>query len=217
MKSTPNRRPLKTRSQAWVGAVAGWLARSGMTPNQVSVLGIFIALAGAAAVACSQTMQPGPRVLCFVAAAFAVQLRLMCNLLDGLIAVEHGKKSSTGDLFNEVPDRIEDTVLLLGAGYAAGTPHAVTLGWLASLLAMSTAYIRALGGSFGFDQDFCGPFAKQQRMFFLTLAYLLAAGEAWVGQSRYALHAGLVLIATGTAFTLMRRLKRLYRRLQSRG
>ena len=42
-----------------------------------------------------------------------MQLRLLCNMMDGLVAVEGGLKSKAGDLFNEAPDRIEDVILLV--------------------------------------------------------------------------------------------------------
>lgn len=212
----PNRRPLKTRSRAWAGAVAGALARTGLSANQVSLLGIAIAVAGAAGAALSVDCGASSRGWLMFAAAVSVQLRLLCNMLDGMIAVEHGKKSKLGDLFNEFPDRIEDTVLLLGAGYASGHPHVVTLGWLAALFAMGTAYLRALGGSLGLPQDFCGPFAKPHRMFFLTVTFLAAAAEAWSGHAFNALAWGLALIAAGTLATVVRRLLRLARALNSR-
>lgn len=216
MEHTPNRRPLKTRSQAWAGSVAGAMAGAGLSANQVSVLGIFFAVAGALAAGVSPAVSPELRPWLLFAAAATVQLRLLCNMLDGMIAVEHGKKSKVGDLFNEFPDRIEDTVLLLGAGYASGETAGVTLAWLASVLAMGTAYVRALGGSLGFKQDFCGPLAKPQRMFFLTVTYLSAGVEAWAGGTRHALVWGLALISAGTAATVVRRLLRLARNLNSR-
>src|SRR4029434_6543150 len=104
------------------------------------------------------------------------QLRLLCNLLDGMLAVEEGLKSATGEIFNELPDRVADVVILVGAGYAVpGVPFMPALGWLAAVLALLTAYVRALAGSLGLTQHFVGPMAKQHRMFTLTVAALVAA------------------------------------------
>ena len=64
-------------------------------------------------------------------------------------------------LYNEVPDRVADSLFLVALGYAIGMPW---LGWLAALAAAVTAYIRVLGGTFGLAQDFRGPLAKQHRM-----------------------------------------------------
>ena len=66
-------------------------------------------------------------------------------MLDGMVAMEFNKKSPLGDLFNEVPDRIEDSIFLVTAGYATGTATGITLGCLATLLAACAAYVRVLG------------------------------------------------------------------------
>ena len=50
-----------------------------------------------------------------------------------MVAVEGGFRTKTGELFNEFPDRVSDTLVLLGAGYA-GAPYGPTLGWAAALL-----------------------------------------------------------------------------------
>lgn len=192
------------------------MVRMGFTPNGVSVIGVVFALVGAAAYVKSSDFVGGARAGWLWAAAAMVQLRLLCNMLDGLIAVENNLKSKVGDLFNEVPDRIEDTALLLGAGYSLSSMTGATLAWTAALLAVGTAYVRALGGSFGFPQDFCGPFAKQQRMFFLTVATIAAGIEAIVTRERWCLEIGLAVICIGTLATLVRRLMRLARLMQAR-
>ena len=96
----------------------------------------------------------------------------MCNLLDGMVAIEGGKKSPVGSLYNEFPDRIADSLFIVALGYAIGWP---ALGWFGALAAALTAYIRVFGGSLGFDQDFRGPMAKQQRMTVLTAACVVGA------------------------------------------
>lgn len=37
---------------------------------------------------------------------FGVLGRLLCNLLDGMVAVEGGKRSKSGELYNDVPGLI---------------------------------------------------------------------------------------------------------------
>ncbi len=55
--------------------------------------------------------------LLWLGAALGIQLRLVCNLIDGMVAIEGGMKSPVGGLYNEVPDRIADPLLLIAAGY----------------------------------------------------------------------------------------------------
>jgi phosphatidylglycerophosphate synthase len=146
-----NRRPLKTRSSQWAQRVAAYLASTPISPNQISLLSVVFALAGASALVADN----GAWSLVFC--AVCIQLRLACNMLDGMVAVEGGKKSLVGTLYNEIPDRVADSLFIVAAGYCADWP---SLGWCGALLAALTAYIRVLGGSLGLAQDFRGPMAK---------------------------------------------------------
>lgn len=206
----PSRRTLATRNRSWARVLAHRLARAGVRPNAVSVASV--AWAGAAAVAFVLTTEAvgWARAALLGAAAACVQLRLLCNLLDGMLAVEEGLRSKTGDLYNELPDRLADVLALVGAGYAArALPHGMTLGWAAAVLALLTAYVRALGGSLGLAQLFIGPMAKQHRMFALTVATLASIPEALSGRPPAALRAGLVVIGAGSIITIVRRTRRL--------
>ena len=114
-----------------------------------------------------------------------------------------------GELFNEVPDRVSDTAVLLGLGWAAGSP---ALGLGAALAAMATAYVRGVGRGLGLPSDFCGPMAKQHRMAAATaMAVLCAAAPAWQGT---VLTWGLWAITLLSLLTAARRLTRIARRLQ---
>lgn len=115
-----------------------------------------------------------------------------------MVAVEGGKKTPNGQIYNEFPDRIADSVLLIALGYASAWPW---LGWLAALLALTTAYIRVFGGSLGHTQNFAGPMAKQHRMAILTAACLLAAVQRLIWNSHSILGYALILIVLGSAWT----------------
>jgi phosphatidylglycerophosphate synthase len=200
---TADRRPLTTRNARWAQGLAAWLAARRASPNGISIAGMGFATAGAGCYVASCRFCP-PMPLFLIGAAISVQARLLCNMLDGLVAVEGGLKGKAGDLFNEAPDRYEDVVLLAAAGFAAGS---FWLGWMAAAFAVLTAYVRAFGASLGRGQDFCGPFAKPHRMFFLTVGTLGAmAYLPFLGWT-------LWLIALGSLFTAARRVLRLYRKL----
>jgi phosphatidylglycerophosphate synthase len=207
MSEAASRRPLKSRSSGWARSLAAALARSPVTPNQISVASVIFAALGAAALVCSGA----PWAL--LACALCIQLRLLCNLLDGMVAVEGGKGSPLGGLYNEIPDRIADSAFIVAAGYAA---QVAWLGWCGALLALTTAYIRALGGALGLPQDFRGPMAKPHRMAVLTVACLLGAVEAYVWHSRYALCAALWVIAVGALLTCFTRTRALAQALSAR-
>ncbi len=123
---TPSdRRPIRTRDARWVKSVASSLARGGVSPNQISLMSILAAGVGAASLVFLS--QPWNAIGCVC----GVQIRLLCNLLDGMVAIEHGKQTPLGALYNELPDRVSDSVLFIALGYAAGIPW---LGWLTALV-----------------------------------------------------------------------------------
>lgn len=210
MEENSSRRPLKTRSTEWARALAGLLSKSGISPNTISALSVVAAALGAAAFIAAGRGWIG-WTGGWIAGALCIQARLICNLMDGMVAVEGGRKSPTGELWNEVPDRMADTLFLVCAGWAAGLPWT---GALAGWAAVMTAYIRAVGVSLTGVQDFCGPFAKPQRMACLTMAALITAADPlWNGRGQV-MQAALILIAAGTAITLLRRLLRLAAKLK---
>jgi phosphatidylglycerophosphate synthase len=201
-----NRRPLTSRSSAWARFLAGALIRSGISPNAISVVSVFFAAGGAALLLWS------PNAAGLVGAAVCVQLRLLCNLLDGMVAIEGKRQSPTGALYNEVPDRLADSLFIVALGYAA---HEPTLGWFGALAAAVTAYIRVLGGSLGLAQDFRGPMAKPHRMAVLTVACVVGAGEWWFYGSQWALVSAAWIIAAGSAITCITRTLAIARRLRA--
>ena len=208
MGQQENRRPIAARGSGWASSLSAALARSSITPNQISVLSIFFAAVGATVLAWT------PSAAALLLCAVCVQLRLACNLLDGMVAMEGGKKTATGAIYNEFPDRIADSLLIVALGYAAGYPW---LGWLGALLAALTAYVRVFGGSLGQAQDFRGPMAKQHRMAVLTLACLAGAAELRWNGTRHALLAAAAIIAVGSLLTCITRTRAIAARLRDQG
>jgi phosphatidylglycerophosphate synthase len=191
-----NRRPIKTRSAGWAKHITDILVKRDISPNQISVASIAFAFAGVVAL----NIDSG--VIGSICCAIGIQLRLLCNLFDGMVAIEGGKKSDIGSLYNEFPDRIADSLLIVGLGYAIGQSD---LGWFAALAAALTAYVRVFGGSIGLKQTFIGPMAKQHRMAVMTAALLLNAVEAKFYGTHYVLLIALVAIALGSVATCVTR------------
>lgn len=204
-KDVHDRRPVKTRNTAWAASAAHYLRQKGFTPNSISVWSVIFALLS---FLCFLTvwhidnawLQRGLLLLALV----GIQGRLICNLLDGMVAVEGGLRSPAGAVFNELPDRLSDSLLFLGAGYGlVQTTGGVELGWAASLFALFTAYVRLLGGTCGLTQQFIGPMAKQHRMALLSAATVVAIIVPQWGETL--LLAALALITMGAAWTTVRR------------
>lgn len=203
----PGRRPLASRSSLWARYLADALTKAGISPNAISVTSIAFAGAGAALLVWEHNTSG------LIACALCIQLRLLCNLLDGMVAIEGGRQSAVGGLYNEIPDRIADSLLIVALGYAIAIP---ALGWFGALAAAITAYIRVLGGSLGLPQDFRGPMAKPHRMAVLTAACLLGAAEVYVRGSGWALQAAAWVIAAGSVLTCLTRTLAMARALRRR-
>ena len=211
------RRALRTRNTSWARLLARQLARLGVRPNAVSIASVACAAGAGLCLALSPAATSDPRAILLLAAAALIQLRLLCNLLDGMLAVEQRLATRTGVLYNEIPDRIADVLVLAGAGYAtAREPWGAALGWTAAALALFTAYVRVFGGSLGMTQSFAGPMAKQHRMFVLTVAAMASAMEAWLWLPMRALLLGLVVVVLGSIVTAARRIHRIARELEAR-
>lgn len=214
---TGPRRLLATRNAGWARALARWLGRIGLRPNAVSIAGVVFAFGASVAFYLAPELPPGGRAAVLLVAAASIQLRLLCNLLDGMLAVEEGFKSKTGEIYNDLPDRMADVFILVGAGYSVRyLAYGATLGWAAAVLALFTAYVRVLGGSLGVTQHFIGPMAKQHRMFSLTVVTLLATVETLLGMPPQAIRIGLAVIVVGTIVTAFRRTWRIASEMDAR-
>lgn len=200
---TPARRPLASRQSGWARASSAFLARHKVAPNSISIASVFFAALAGVCFWISRSQSPW----WLLGSAVGIQLRLICNLMDGMVAIEGGLKSKTGDVFNDLPDRFADLFLIVPAGYAVGYPE---LGWCAGALAVFTAYVRTMGGALGLKQDFVGPMAKQQRMAILTIASIAAIFAP------IALPIALAVIAVGSLITVFRRTLRILRLLEAR-
>ncbi len=209
MSDAENRRPLTSRNSAWAAGLASWAVTREITPNQISQASTGFAAAGFALYAMSTQVGGIAQFLAFLLAAATIQARLVCNLIDGMVAIEGGKGAKDGPFWNEAPDRVSDFLFLAGAGLAA---HQPALGLLAASLAIATAYIRELGRAEGFPPDFSGPLAKPQRMAVLTVGTVLAALYA----SEWTLTVTLWILVAGTAATMLRRSWTLIEKLKTR-
>lgn len=203
------RRVIKTRDTKWAQNLAKFVAeKTNLTPNDISVMSILFAAIAFAAYCCYNFISPRLFWIIPFIAIFGIQMRLICNLIDGMVAVEGGKKSAVGDIYNEFPDRISDSLVIVGLGIAGGNWYSVALGMLAALLAMLTAYTRVLGGAIGVNQYFTGPMAKQHRMALITVASALCIFEFAVPFLHHIIsQITLVIIIFGCIITVYRRLK----------
>eukprot|EP00658_Telonema_sp_P-2_P038701 TRINITY_DN27712_c0_g1_i2.p1 TRINITY_DN27712_c0_g1~~TRINITY_DN27712_c0_g1_i2.p1 ORF type:complete len:185 (+),score=36.05 TRINITY_DN27712_c0_g1_i2:177-731(+) len=156
----------------------------------------------------------GSHASLWVAGGLLSQSRLLCNLLDGMVAGElRGKgeyHNKMGHVYNELPDRVSDAAMLIGLGYAAGHP---LLGDAAAVAAIMTAYTRSLGGESGAGQQFGGIMPKPVRG---ALVFGCALGCGLAPSVCLPMHVPTVtlgIVCAGSVQTTVLRLQRIQRTL----
>jgi phosphatidylglycerophosphate synthase len=198
---TTIRREVSSRSNSLIQKTAQFLNNCHISPNTISVFSIIFSLL--TPIGCFFIFQQTNNVILgFFLAVLGIQLRLLCNVIDGLVAIEGQQKTILGGIYNELPDRITDTIILLSVSYL----FAPLLGFILSLLAMLTAYIRLLGGTLGATQTFAGPAAKQHRMAVVTILLLLIPLVKFETFQLIGFYSFLILCAL-TLYTSVNRLK----------
>ena len=207
------RRPIHFRQTHFASRAAVWLAKRGWRPNQISLLSLVFSVCAALSLIANPYCTGFYRSLLFLFAALFILLRLLCNLFDGMIAIEGKQASRLGEIYNDLPDRPSDLLILVAVGYAIIETHqGVILGWVAAIFALMTAYVRLLGCVAGTKAYFIGPMAKQQRMVVMMAACILSALES--GYSHVILSFSLWVIIVGSAITIVRRLQCIVRDLK---
>ncbi len=210
------RRPISSRNTRWAAAMASFLARRGVQPNTISVASAAFAAGSGLCLWSAGKSGNAVTPWLFLGAALLMQMRLLCNLFDGMVAIEGGFKTKSGEIFNELPDRFADAFIFIGAGYSLPASDWMPWqGWLGAVLSVLTAYVRALGASAGASQQFCGPMAKQQRMAVMTLTCLASAVLAWLDIAFPLMMWALGFIAAGCVVTVFRRALRIIHELES--
>jgi hypothetical protein len=163
-----NRRPLKVRDAAFARRLAARLAEAKVSPDAISATSVAFAALGAALLMTAGGLEGwlfrGRWSWCWRRSASRRGCCATC--WTGWWRSSTAGRSA-GPIWNELPDRVADVLLLAGAGYGvqtAGIGGGAAVGWIAAVLAVLTAYVRELGRGLGQPADFSGPMAKQQRM-----------------------------------------------------
>jgi CDP-diacylglycerol--glycerol-3-phosphate 3-phosphatidyltransferase len=161
---------LKPSFQRLLRHACEWLARHGITPNQLTVGTALMALAQGLWL----TLVPGAR-LALLVLPLVLFVRMGLNAIDGMLAREHGLQSRLGALLNELGDVVSDTVLYLPFVLIPGVnPVLVILLVIAGILVEMTGVATVQIGS---SRRYDGPFGKSDRAFlFGCIAFLLGVG-----------------------------------------
>ena len=156
---------LKPIFQACLRPAANALAARGVTANQVTIAAAAISVAVGILVGWTE----GGATLLLLPVALLVRMAL--NAIDGMLAREHGMKSSLGAVLNELGDMISDAALYLPLALVPGIPALwVVLFVVAALL---TEVAGLVGPMLGRARRYDGPMGKSDRALLVGILALL--------------------------------------------
>lgn len=205
-----NRRPIADVFRATAWRATRWCAARGVHPNWISYGSMVAAAAAALCFAVG-----GTHAGWLLAGCLACAVRLWCNMLDGMVAIESGKTSKLGEIVNELPDRVSDVAIFVGVAYNATC--VTSAGYAAAIAALLVAYVGILGQTVGAPRQFGGVMSKPWRMVVVMIAALLtslmplAAEGAIAAGWQSPLTVGCLIVVAGAAQTITVRLLRTIR------
>ncbi len=176
------------------------LARTRITPNIITWVGFWLAVAAAVLIGIGDPFSAG----------FVVLLAGFFDMLDGALARHTNKASRFGGILDSTLDRLAEAALLISllVLYARGQEVAeVLIVGMALLGSLMVSYVRARVEAAGL-QCKTGFFTRPERVIVLALGLLLS-------QVNYALMAALAVIAFFSFLTIGQRLVEAWHRTRA--
>ena len=173
------------------------LEKMGLTPNQLTMIGLL--LSAATAYLLSIGLFPAGGVLLILASAL--------DMADGSLARLQGRASAVGALLDSTADRISEAAIFLGLLLFYINPRSISevlLIFLALISSFMVSYLRAKGEGLGVDCN-VGVMTRPERV--LALAAGLLMGQVFVA---------LVVIAAFSFLTALHRFWHIQNELSKR-
>jgi len=155
---------IKPAFQSVLRPLVGFLARIGVTANQVTILAMVVS-AVLGLILATSNYHPyfyALPVWCF--------LRMALNAIDGMLAREHGQNSALGAYLNEIGDVVSDAALFMPFAFidvSLMLPVFILI-WLSALSELSGIMGAVVGSSRRYD----GPMGKSDRALILGIMAL---------------------------------------------
>ena len=177
-----------------IGPLVGRLARSGVTPDAITLLGTLGAVAGAVGLIATGHLFWG---------AFTVTVFVLLDMLDGALARARGGGSVFGAVLDSAGDRAADAAIFGALVWwfsgAGDNRLIVLLALLCLVLGVLTSYIKARAEGVGLSAD-VGVIERTERL----ILVLVGTGFSGLGIP-YALHAALAVLLVGSAVSVGQR------------
>jgi CDP-diacylglycerol--glycerol-3-phosphate 3-phosphatidyltransferase len=177
-----------------IGPLVGRLARSGVTPDAITILGTLGAVAGAVGLIATGQLFWG---------AFTVTVFVLLDMLDGALARARGGGSVFGAVLDSTGDRAADAAIFGALVWwfsgAGDNRLLVLLALLCLVLGVLTSYVKARAEGVGLSAD-VGVIERTERL----ILVLVGTGFTGLGIP-YAVHVALWVLLVGSAVTVGQR------------
>ena len=183
---------LKQRAQLWLTSEATMLHNLGLSPNQVSIFGIILAVLSAITY-----WQWKLHSILLILAPLLMLASGLLDALDGALARLYGEATNFGGFFDSLLDRYADAVII--CGIILGGLTDVTWGLAALMGSLLVSYARARAEAAGVKMESVGLAERAERLVLLALASFLSF--VWLE----ALSWGVLVLAILTNLTVIQR------------
>ena len=201
---TEARREISSRKLSIFHKAAHTLVTLGVKPNQISIVSSVAALMAGLALS-----QAGPRTelqnaLLLVIALVGVQLRLFCNVIDGLMAIEGGLKNPHGGTLQRCSRSL---FLIFSLSLELAIRHhflfPTVFSWVGSQRSLPYSQPTFAFWELLWELSIIlsGPMAKQHRMFVINIALVGTVIEDYFSSWGKCLALALAIIALGSLVT----------------
>jgi CDP-diacylglycerol---glycerol-3-phosphate 3-phosphatidyltransferase len=158
---------LKPASQNLLRPIVPWLAKIGVTPNQVTIFTTCLAIG------CGGLILWNNFLLILVPLLMLVRAAL--NVIDGVLAREHQMTSTLGAILNELADVVFDAAIYLPFGLLPGVSGYLVV--IIVVLSIISEMAGVLGLVVGHERQYDGPMYKTDRgIIFSVIAVLFVCG-----------------------------------------
>jgi CDP-diacylglycerol--glycerol-3-phosphate 3-phosphatidyltransferase len=157
---------LKPAFQNVLRPITRFLAKIGVTANQITILALLISMATGGLILWMPTQY---KILILV--PIVLFIRMALNAIDGMLAREHDMKTPVGAILNELGDVLSDSFLYLPMAIVPGFPSIIIV--INVLLAVITEMAAVVAVQIGASRRYEGPMGKSDRAFLFGLIALL--------------------------------------------
>jgi len=189
---------LKERIQLLMVGEARLAHSIGLTPNQVSLLGVLSALFSAY-IYWSSRFEPA----LLTVAALLLLISGFLDALDGILARLYGEVTLFGGFLDSLLDRYADAFVLVGIilGWLTTEPLWLFSGLAALMGSLLVSYSRARAEGAGIRMETVGIAERAERIIILAVASFLSTVPDWADALRWS----MLLLAILTNLTVLQR------------